>query len=313
MPLELGIAMSHAPSMFLPVEKWGQIHEILAGDTPQPPGLADETEEVLAGYVERINKGLAALEQALVDHEPDALIIVGDDQNEVFSKAIEPQLAIYLGDEVGGTTSLKFLNEPLSENHVKLTCDQALAKDLITDLVARGFDVCPMHELLALSRPEGGLGHAFTRPGRALRVAEHEIPVVVLLLNAYNPPLPTAERCYQLGKAIREWADERPQRIAILGSGGLSHDPKGPRAGWIDVELDRWILEQVERGRGRELTKLFTFDSDTFHGGSGEIRSWIAVAAAFDGHPGVVVDYIPAYHAATGLGLAYWSTNDHAN
>jgi hypothetical protein len=41
-------------------------------------------------------------------------------------------------------------------------------------------------------------------------------------------------------------------------------------------------------------------------GGTGEIRNWIAVAGAYDGSKGIVVDYIPARHAVTGLGFAYW-------
>lgn len=309
MALGLGLATSHAPSMFIPAARWPEIHKILVRDNPQPAAIAEETADVLESYVERINKGFATLEEALTSYRPDTVVLVGDDQNEVFSKAIEPQMAIYLGDEVSGTTSLRLLDEPLTENHVRLRCNSELATHLIDGLVQRGFDVCPMYELNALSRPEGGIGHAFTRPSRALRIHEHGFPVVPFFLNAYHPPLPTAQRCYELGVALRELLEDRPERVAILGSGGLSHDPLGPRAGWIDEQLDRWILDTVESGRADELTKLFTFGSDTFHGGTGEIRSWITVAAAFEGVPGSVIDYLPAYHAVTGLGFAAWSRN----
>ena len=94
--------------------------------------------------------------------------------------------------------------------------------------------------------------------------------------------------------------------MAILGSGGLSHDPRGPRAGWVDEPLDRWVLERLERGEGEALQHLFTFDSDTLRGGTGEIRSWIVVAGAFPAAGATVVDYLPARHAVTGLGFAYW-------
>ncbi len=312
MPLGLGLATSHAPSMFQPAERWPDLHRILVGDTPQPPAVAEETAEVLAQYVDRVHRAFAALEQTLVSYRPDAVIVVGDDQNEVFSKAIEPQMAIFLGGDVSGTTSLRLLGESLTENHIKLRCHAELASHLIEGLVDRGFDVCPMHELQAMSRPEGGLGHAFTRPSRALRLADHDIPVVVFFLNAYHEPLPTAKRCYELGRAIRDLLSDRPERVAILGSGGLSHDPLGPRAGWIDQQLDRWILKTIEAGRADQLQRLFTFGSDTFHGGTGEVRSWIVVAAALEGVKATVVDYLPAHHAVTGLGFAYWSTNGSA-
>jgi hypothetical protein len=312
MPLGLGLATSHAPSMFQPAERWPDLHRILVRDNPQPPAVAEETAEVLARYVDRVNKAFATLEEALVSYRPDALILVGDDQNEVFSKAVEPQMAIFLGGDVSGTTSLRLLGESLTENHIKLRCHAELASHLIEGLVDRGFDVCPMHELQAMSRPEGGLGHAFTRPSRALRVADHDIPVVVFFLNAYHEPLPTAKRCYQLGRAIRDVLADRPERVAILGSGGLSHDPLGPRAGWIDQQLDRWILKTIESGRADDLQRLFTFGSDTFHGGTGEVRSWIVVAAALEGVKATVVDYLAAHHAVTGLGFAYWSENGSA-
>ena len=93
----------------------------------------------------------------------------------------------------------------------------------------------------------------------------------------------------------------------MLGSGGLSHDPLGPRAGWVDEPLDRWVLERLASGEGARLKDLFTFDSDTLRSGTGEIRSWIAVAGAFDGTKATIVDYIPARHAVTGLGFAYWT------
>ena len=63
---------------------------------------------------------------------------------------------------------------------------------------------------------------------------------------------------------------DRPERIAIYGSGGMSHDPDGPRAGWIDQPLDNWVFERIERNRSEELTRLFSFDSDTLRGGTGD-------------------------------------------
>ena len=102
MPLGLGIASSHAPSMFAPLEQWPDIYRILAGDVPPPPELAAETTEVLVSYVDRVIKGFTALRRQ-VEARPDAIVIVGDDQNEVFGPAFNASLAIFLGAEVSGT------------------------------------------------------------------------------------------------------------------------------------------------------------------------------------------------------------------
>ena len=306
MPLGLGIASSHAPSMFAKPEDWPRLHETLTGSVPQPPQIREETPEVIEQYVKRIQKNFRTLREQFDAYQPDALIIVGDDQNEVFSRACIPALAIFVGEAVSGSTSIGLLGESYEENQLTLKGHPELARDLLGGLMARGFDLAYIEELVAMARPAAGLGHAFTRPARVLGVAERVIPTIVLWVNAYFPPCPSAERCYALGLALREVLADRPERVAILGSGGLSHDPRGPRAGWVDEPLDRWVLDALRQGQGERLGHMYTFDSDTLRSGTGEIRSWITVAGAFPGVEATVVDYIPARHAVTGLGFAYW-------
>ena len=63
--------------------------------------------------------------------------------------------------------------------------------------------------------------------------------------------------------------------------------------------------EVRERDRAEDLCQLFTFDSDTLRGGTGEVRAWITVAAAC-GRAGRVVEYLVSHHAKVGLGFAVW-------
>ena len=108
------------------------------------------------------------------------------------------------------------------------------------------------------------------------------IPIVPFHVNSYFPPMPSARRCYELGRVIAEALKDRPEKVAIMASGGLSHDPRGPRAGWIDAPLDRWVLEQLRSGDGEALCHLFEFDSDTLREAgpvkSGAGSSWQAPA-----------------------------------
>jgi len=292
--------------MFSPAEHWPKIHRGLARDVPQPPELALETPEVIEGYVKRIRAGFSALRGRLEAARPDALIIIGDDQDEVFSRALIPAFATLLSDEVKGTASISWLGEKPQENRILLRCHSGLARVALEGLMDRGFDLGYIEKFTPLARPERGLGHAFTRIGKMMGLAENGIPVIILFINAYHPPLPSAARCYALGKALRDVFAKRPERVAIYGSGGLSHCPIGPRAGWVDEPLDRWVLDRIERGEGAALQHLFTFDSDTLRSGTGEIRSWVTVAGAFDGINGNIVDYIPSRMAITGLGFAHW-------
>jgi Catalytic LigB subunit of aromatic ring-opening dioxygenase len=307
MPVVLGLASSHAPSMFVAAEKWPMVHAALVRDVPQPAALARETPELIEAYIRRIKNGFATLRSQIEAVRPDAVIIIGDDQNEVFSKALIPSFAIFVGESAEGTYGIGFAGEKPQDFWLKLTCHPGIAQAALEGLIARGFDFGFAQQLVPLARPELGLGHAFTRISHALGLVELGIPVVPIFLNAYHPPLPSADRCFALGQALRDVFANRPERVAIYGSGGLSHDPRGPRAGWVDEPLDRWVLDRIARGEGTALRNLFTTDSATLHGGTGEIRAWVAVAGAYDGKKGSVIDYIPSVSAVTGLGFACWN------
>jgi len=306
MPIVLGLASSHTPSMFSPAELWPKIHKGLTRDVPQPAKLAEETPEVIEQHVRRVKEGFRTLRNEIEAAEIDLMVLVGDDQTEVFSEACIPALAVFIGESVTGSTSISWTGQKHEDNHIRLKGAPQIAKALVKFLIESDFDPAYIAKLQPLGRPPGGIGHAFSRIARAMGVGDTELPIIPVFLNGYHPPLPTGARCYALGQALTKFFANRPERVAIYGSGGLSHCPVGPRAGWVDEPLDRWILERIENGEGAQLKALFTFDSDTLRSGTGEIRSWIAVAGAFDGQRSKVVDYIPSVHAVTGLGFAYW-------
>jgi Catalytic LigB subunit of aromatic ring-opening dioxygenase len=304
--LGLGLAVSHAPSMFRGVAHWPLIHRVLTESVPQPREIEKETPEVLQGYIDRINSGFAALKRQLEIFRPDVLLVVGDDQAEVFTEANMPTYSLFTSAEVHGSINIGLIGEPEEENHITLRCAADLALHLLGALRREGFDVVESNELKPLGRPKRGIGHAFTRPVAKV-TPQLNVPIIPLHVNCYFAPMPSARRCYELGRALADALKERPERVAIMASGGLSHDPRGPRAGWIDTALDRWVLEQLRAGNVEALCHLFEFDSDTLRSGTGEIRSWIVVAGACSGARATIVDYIPAHHAVTGLGFAYFN------
>ena len=77
-------------------------------------------------------------------------------------------------------------------------------------------------------------------------------------------------------------------------------------AGWVDRPLDHAVLTAFEAGQPERLAGLYAVDSETMRGGTGEIRNWLVVGGAMGDRRAVTVDYIPAHHAVTGLGFAYW-------
>lgn len=322
MPLVLGLASSHAPSLFADLRDWPAIYgtltrgepripmfeEILKGfvPVPQPPEAENETPPVLAQYMERIDRAFSTLRQQIKAHDVETMIIFGDDQGEYFNPNIMPTFSIFVADEIVGTQSLYIRGELEEEKLVKARSNAKLARYLLERLVEAGFDMFWDDVTRPCGRLKRGLGHAFFHPLIKL-MPKLDIPIIPFHINAYFKPMPSARRCYELGRAVARALAAWPERVAVYASGGLSHDPFGPRSGWIDKELDRWVLEQLSKGLGESLCHLFAFDSDTMRGGTGEIRSWIVVAGAFHQVKATVVDYIPAHHSVTGLGFAYWT------
>ena len=184
--------------------------------------------------------------------ELDALIIVGDDQKELFYEDHLPSILVYYGDTIR--------NVPLSPNfkgpewsrlataryyEEKEPRDYPvaapLALHLISELIDREFDIASSNGLA----PGHGEGHAHAFVRKRL-MEDPDLPVVPVFLNTYYPPnQPTPRRCYKLGQAIREAVESWPgdARIGIVGSGGLSHFV-------VDEELDRGIIDALARKDG---------------------------------------------------------------
>lgn len=309
MPIGLGLACSHAPNVFIPPEHWDVRYMQAIADVPQPLAAARETLEVRRGYAARIERAFEVLRDKLAAYKPDALIMVTDDHNEMYDENLcQPSIAMFLGERGTGILSLRY-NDDAEQNAKRftVTCDQELAAYLANGLVQMEFDLALTRtpETRSLGPEDRGMGHGFTRTAPKL-MPDLDIPAVLLWLNCYFEPLPTAKRCIDLGRAIAELCRKRDQKIAIFGTGGLSHDPRGPRGGWVDEPLDRSVLQALANADLDRLRSLFLLNSDTYHGGTGEIRNWLVVAGAMGDCGATIVDYMAVHHIITGVGFAYW-------
>ena len=308
MPIGLGLASSHVPNMFIAPEDWDRRYKQAIGDVPQPLAAAKETPEVRRAYAKRIEAGFEALRRCVEAYKPDVIIMVSDDHGETFDReACMPSIGMFTGDEGTGNLALVFGGKVDGSQDVTLKCHRELAQHLSWGLVKRDFDIAIMSsdKVKAIGVPERGMGHGFTRTAPKI-MPKLDIPTVLFWLNCYYEPLPTARRCLALGRTLADLLKDRPERVAIFGTGGLSHDPRGPRGGWIDEPLDRWVLDALAAGQPDRLSSLFEFDSDTLRGGTGEIRNWLVVAGAMGSAKAEIVDYMPIHSAIAGIGFAAW-------
>jgi protocatechuate 4,5-dioxygenase beta chain len=308
--LGMGLASSHAPMMFQKAAYWPRVMERIPAEAREHLPVSARVEiaapALIEGHIQRIEAAFAVLRAQLRRHRPDVLIMIGDDQGDMFDSANNPTFAIYTGDEpLWGRSARDPFGTPVGER-TKLTFRQhgELARHLLRGLVERGFDLANLGRFEPRGTPGRGVSHMVSNLVPEVD-PNLEIPLVCVFVNEYYAPLPSAARCARLGEAIADVLRDRPERAALYASGGLSHFPGMYNAGWIDQPLDRWILERLARNETAALEHLFTFDSDNLRAGTGEVRAWISVAAAMR-RPATVVDYVPAHCTQTGCGFVYW-------
>ena len=120
--------------------------------------------------------------------------------------------------------------------------DPELSWRLIEHLVESDFDITSCQEML--------VDHAFTMPMKLLwpdAGSSWPLPTVPVCINTVQHPLPSARRCVELGRAVgeavRRWPADR--RVLLIGSGGLSHQLDGRRAGFINKEFDQRFMQSL--------------------------------------------------------------------
>ena len=137
------------------------------------------------------------------------------------------------------------------------------------------------------------LGHSFAAVYEWV-LEGRDIPVIPLFINTNLPPLPTARRCEALGRAIAKIVEGRPERIASVASGGMSHYPGTWKYPQPAFDFDYWAIDQMERGNHEALLSLTNAQLDEV--GNTEMLPWMAMFGAIGNQPGELLTYQPTWH-----------------
>jgi hypothetical protein len=322
----LGVGTSHTPMLNAPPEEWSCFIErdsirphLTKEGRPAtyedllrqaPPELAAElTPEAFAAKHRRAIAQVERLGAVIRAARLDALVIVGDDQKELYGDDNMPAILVYRGGTIRNVplhrhpgpdwarrASARYFE---AERPRDYPVDYALAEHLVAELM-ENFDVSCADRI-----PEGlGEGHAFGFVHNRLLPGE-PIPCVPVFLNTYYPPnQPTPGRCYRLGQALRAAVERYPRdlRVGVIASGGLSHFT-------VDEALDGRVIRAL---REKDAADLAALPREQLHSGSSEIRNWICLAGAVEHLQLRELEYIPGYRtpAGTGTGLCFadWSS-----
>jgi gallate dioxygenase len=244
-----GIAASHTPAIAFAFDT----------QTPEDPAWAP------------IFEGFAPVRAWLEEKAPDVLFFFYNDHVTSFFFDHYSNFTLGFGetfavaDEGGGPRPL-----PAIKGH------PALAQHIANGLVADEFDLSFFQ-----SR---ALDHGVFSPLSIMLPHEHEWPValVPLQVGVLQFPIPTARRCFALGRSLRKAILSFPEdiKVAIVGTGGLSHQVSGERAGFNNTEWDMEFLELLEKNP-EKLTEMSISDYAKRGGIEGaEVVMWLAMRGA---------------------------------
>jgi hypothetical protein len=134
---------------------------------------------------------------------------------------------------------------------------------------------------------------------------------VPILQNCTVPPFPDQRRCYAVGEALGAiLREELPaaKRVALLASGGLSHEPGGARYYGVDAAFDRRFLELCAAGDPAPLLEEMTVErmERAGSGGTSELLAWFVVLGAIGARPGRTFGYTDLRDFRCGMGAVQW-------
>jgi 2,3-dihydroxyphenylpropionate 1,2-dioxygenase len=234
-----------------------------------------------ADKLDSSTRGLQTFGRVLDETEPDTIILIGLDHLETFWLEAVPAFTIVMSPQV----EAHYMDRKRTAR-----VDTDLAASMVRGLIERDFDVTYSQDAL--------LGHAFLTPMEYI-VGDRDIAIVPLLVNTYLPPIPSPRRAFALGQAIAEVLAERPGKVAVIASGGMSHFPGTARYEAPNFAFDEWILTEIANGRYDDLLSLSPVNLDEV--GESELMTWYVALGIMGKVPGTLLTYEELSHHGHGV------------
>ena len=236
-------------------------------------GAAIDNKQTEEPYWKRVFSGFEKSKEWMEKAKPDVAIVVYNDHASAFSVEVVPTFALGCAaefppaDEGWGPRPV-----PVVKGHPELASH--IAQSVILD----EFDLTICNKM--------EVDHGLTVPMNLLFGSPKEwpCPVIPLAVNVVLYPPPTAHRCYMLGKAIRKAVESYPEdlRVVIFGTGGMSHQISGPRAGLINSKFDKAFLDNLTKDP-KKLTRISHLEFMREAGAEGiEMVMWLVMRGALD-------------------------------
>jgi aromatic ring-opening dioxygenase catalytic subunit (LigB family) len=268
---------------------------VFAGVCSHAPGIVARAELADPELRDALYAAYDDMRRRLEASRPDALVVLAAEHFANFFMDNMPSFAVGMADFYDGP-----IEDPgwLRIERTRVPGNRDLSKRLIEEIMQTS-DVSYAEEWR--------LDHGIMVPLHFL-TPRYDLPLVPANINCQGPPLTPLTRAWAFGEALRRAVDAVSERVAVIGTGGISHWPATPDSGKINEAWDREFLDRWCRN---EREALVGYDDLSVYAEAGqggfEIRTFVAVAAAARGAEGTVHFYAPIPSFAVGCTVATYA------
>ena len=265
---------------------------VFAGVCSHAPGIRGRFDQADPTLRESLYVAFDEMRESLEATRPDAIVVVAAEHFANFFMDNMPSFAIGMADFYDGP-----IEDPdwIKIDKARVPGNRDLSRRFITG-VMNGSDVSYAEEWR--------FDHGIMLPLSFL-TPRYDLPVIPVNINCQGPPLAPLHRAWTFGESIRAAIDALPERVAIIGTGGISHWPATPDSGKINEAWDRDFLR---RFLANDRAALVSYsDEETLRDagqGGFEIRTFLTVAGATEGATGELLFYAPIPIFAVGCTVA---------
>lgn len=251
-----------------------------------------EQDALLAGY--------ARMGEALRAAKPDVIVGVANDHLLNFPMESVPDWCV--GTAARWKGPAEWFRDWVNVPPYALDGHRDLARHLVRDAGRRGFNLAFSDKL--------EFDDNWSVPLKFFTPA-YDVPLVPIHMNCVVPPLPSPERCQAFGEALAASIGAWPERIrvAVMATGGLSHDPGGQKYFDVDEKFDRWFLELLASGDPARVVREATIEKmiGAGDGGTVELLAWLVAMGAAGGRAARTDFYVPSVALRCGMGGVNWN------
>jgi aromatic ring-opening dioxygenase catalytic subunit (LigB family) len=268
---------------------------VYAGVCSHAPGITGRSDQADPAVRDEFYEAFDDMRVSLEAAKPDAIVVIAAEHFANFFMNNMPSYAIGMADFYEGP-----IEDPawLGIDRRKVPGNKELSERFIVE-VMNGTDVAYAEEWK--------FDHGIMVPLHFL-TPRYDIPIIPANINCQGPPLTPLRRAWAFGQSIRAAADALPERIAVIGTGGISHWPATPDSGKINVD---WDNDFMDRWCRNDKEALLDYDDLSVYAEAGqggfEIRTFLAVSAAAAGALGTVHFYAPIPIFSVGCTIASYA------